>query len=306
MKTHGDVAWEKFPTYLPEVVPRFLREFEERGLRVTVFVVGKDAEDPRHRDVLRRLGEAGHEVGNHSYMHEPWLHLYDDTEIRDEVARAHDAIGEATGYAPAGFRGPGFSLSRGTVTALHRLGYSYDATAFPNILNPLGRAYFFRTSRLSAEERKRRRALFGTLGDAFRPNRPYTWSIDGAGRLLEIPVTTMPGVRIPIHFSYVLYLGSFSPRLARAYLALALRLCRAVGTVPSLLMHPLDFLGGDDEPDLSFFPGMKMRYGAKLELIRELLDIHARFYRAVPLADYAETLPPDLAQRPPRFTVEAG
>ena len=32
LKTHGDPGWQSFPTYLPLVVPRILRFFEERDL----------------------------------------------------------------------------------------------------------------------------------------------------------------------------------------------------------------------------------------------------------------------------------
>ena len=57
--------------------------------------------------------------------------------------------------------------------------------------------------------------------------------------LLEIPVTTMPGVRTPIHMSYVLYLAQRSELVALRYsFATALRLCelrrhRAVFPAPS-------------------------------------------------------------------------
>src|ERR1700722_4764415 len=76
MKTHGDPAWEKFPGYLDIVVPRVLRMLEEHSLRITFFIVGQDAAFPRNAPVLRSITEAGHEVGNHSFHHEPWLHLY--------------------------------------------------------------------------------------------------------------------------------------------------------------------------------------------------------------------------------------
>ena len=52
-----------------------------------------------------------------------------------------------------------------------RRGYRYDATVFPNLLNPLARAYFFATSKLSAEERERRKALFGNLEGRVAPRQ---------------------------------------------------------------------------------------------------------------------------------------
>jgi hypothetical protein len=48
--------------------------------------------------------------------------------------------GDATGAAVAGFRGPGFSTSVSTLEVLGERNYRFDATAFPNVLNPLARA----------------------------------------------------------------------------------------------------------------------------------------------------------------------
>lgn len=92
MKTHGDAGWEAFPSYLDVIVPRFLAIMEERALRVTVFVVGQDAALEQNHRVLRTIAEAGHEIGNHSFHHEPWLHLYSESEVEAEIARAEEAI----------------------------------------------------------------------------------------------------------------------------------------------------------------------------------------------------------------------
>jgi hypothetical protein len=305
LKTHGDASWQDFPSYLDYVVPRVLAELDRRNLTITFFIVGKDAENPSNHEVLESIAAAGHEIANHSYMHEPWLHLYSDDAVRTDLSRAHEAIADATGARPRGFRGPGFSLSTGTVRALDALGYAYDATAFPNILNPVGRAYYFRTSNLSDDEREQRKALFGTIGDALKPNRPYAWELDDGKAFIEVPVTTMPGLRVPIHFSYVLYLGGYSPLAAKSYFDLALRLCRLTHAAPSLLMHPLDFLGRDDEPELAFFPGMATDYSRKRELLATALDTWKRHYRTATVGDYVDQLPAWLPTQPLRFKAES-
>ena len=81
LKTHGDPGWESFPSYLHLVVPRFLELFRQLDLRLTVFVVGQDAAFESNHAVLRSIAEVGHEIGNHSFHHEPWLHLYSAEEI---------------------------------------------------------------------------------------------------------------------------------------------------------------------------------------------------------------------------------
>src|SRR5205823_6089859 len=82
-----------------------------------------------------------------------------------------------------------------------------------------------------------------------------------------------PLIKTPFHLSYLIYLGCYSRALAKEYFRWALRLCCVTGTAPSLLLHPLDFLGCDDTRDLDFFPAMKQESSRKLELVHQLFDI---------------------------------
>lgn len=290
LKTHGDPGWDAYPSYLEVVVPRVLAFLAERNLRITWFLVGKDADDPRHHPVLRSIVDAGHEVGNHSFHHEPWLHLYSEAEIEAELVRTEDAINRATGVRPDMFRGPGFSHSPTLLAVLARRGYRFDASTFPTFLGPLARLYYFATARgLSDEEREKRKKLFGKFADGFGPLRPYTWKT-AAGPLLEIPVTTMPVFKVPIHLSYILYLGGFSRSLAMVYWRLALMMCRLVGVQPSILLHPLDFMGCDDTDRLSFFPAMKKPHAKKLRLASEVFHILTKSFHCVPMGEHAAAI----------------
>jgi hypothetical protein len=131
-----------------------------------------------------------------------------------------------------------------------------------------------------------RKALFGKFSEGFRPLRPYRWRTD-AGDIIEIPVTTMPLLKFPIHASYILYLSCYSTALAMTYFRTALSLCRITGTPPSILLHPLDFLGGDDEKDLSFFPAMKLPGARKLALIERILRLLSEQFEVVPMQEHA-------------------
>jgi peptidoglycan/xylan/chitin deacetylase (PgdA/CDA1 family) len=290
MKTHGDPGWESLPSYLSLVVPRVLEFLRDRRQSITWFIVGLDADRAADRSVLREITAAGHEVGNHSYHHEPWLHLYSEQEIEQELIRTDDAIEAATGRRPTGFRGPGFSLSPTVLRILARRGYRYDASTFPTFLGPLARAYYFAKSRgLSAEEKRKRKQLFGKLSEGLRPLRPYRWHADG-GSILEIPVTTMPFAKVPIHVSYLLYLACYSPAVARLYWQTALRMCRLTRTELSLLLHPLDFLGGDDVSALDFFPAMTIPGATKAALVGEFLDMMAGHFDLVPMSVHADAI----------------
>jgi len=182
-------------------------------------------------------------------------------------------------------------LSPAVVECLARRGYRYDASTLPTLIGPLARSYYFVTARLNRDERRQRNRLFGDWTDGLRSIRPYWWQITnsagGDGRLLEIPVTTLPLGRIPIHFSYLLFLRQFSRLAAWSYWQAAMNACRWRGVEPSLLLHPLDFLGADEEPDLGFFPAMKMAGAAKRDFVRELLADFSQRFRVVSLDEYA-------------------
>jgi hypothetical protein len=286
LKTHGDPSWESFPSYLEVLIPRVLHFLKARNLRITFFIVGQDAAFERNNALLASIAAAGHEIGNHSFNHEPWLHLYSEQQIDLEIARAEDHIERATGHKPIGFRGPGYSVSRATLEVLARRGYLYDASTFPTFLGPLARAYYLLTAKLTAAQRTERKALFGRFGDGIRPITPYRWQVHDED-LIEIPVTTMPVFRIPFHLSYVLYLSLVAPTLALQYFRTAMTLCRLTGAQPSLLLHPLDFLGCDDTSDLAFFPAMKLSSAKKLEVVSEVLDSFSLTFDIVPLRQHA-------------------
>ncbi len=302
---HGDPSWDRYASYLELVVPRMLEVFARIDAPITVFVVGRDAADPRNHDVLRTIVDAGHELGNHSHDHLPWMHRLDRAGIDEQLTAAHQAIVAATGVAPTGFRGPGYSLGPEIVRSLRSLGYAYDASLLPTWVGPFARAYYLRGTDLTAEQRHQRRELFGHLRDASAPVHPFRW-VDatdpggsGTGGLVELPVTVLPVARVPFHPSYLLYLAGRSPALATAYFRAGLRLCRLRRVEPSLLFHPLDLLGPEDAAGLGFFPAMGLSAARKIDLVNRWLDLLRRSFEPVTLADHVAALAArDLPERP--------
>lgn len=287
-------------------MPKFLELLDRLELRITVFVVGQDAALSKNHAPLKAIAEAGHQIGNHSFHHEPWMHRNSAAEVAGELRQAHEAIEAATGVAPQGYRGPGYSLSLDILRSVKRLGYAYDASTFPSALGPLARAYYFRKARLSAEEREARKDLFGGFTEAFRPLRAYHWELP-EGALLEIPVTTMPLLRAPFHVSYLIYLSARSHWLAQRYLKLALTLCRLGGVQPSLLLHPLDFLGADEVADLAFFPGMELSGARKRAWVEDYLKTYRDHFEVVTMEEHARRIGLSrlLSQVRPRFTSDS-
>lgn len=304
LKVRGDQRWQDLPSYFDVVTPRILTAFDAVGTKATVFVVGQDAKQTENHAPLRAIAEAGHEIANHSFHHEPWLHLYTPQQVADELESAEDAIREVTGAELTGFRGPGFSISDDVLHELARRGYRYDATSFPTFLGPLARLFYFLRTRLNRQQREDRKELFGQFRDGFQTLRPHIWR-SGPSQLIRIPVTTMPLLKFPIHASYLMYLREFSPGLAMAYFRTALQMCRWLKIAPSLLLHPLDFLGSDDEQDLAFFPGMNSRGEVKLAFMDQLLQVYSQKFSVVTMKQHAEAALGDQLPEPVRQVTES-
>jgi len=290
MKTHGDTGWEKFPSYFDILIPQVLSLLDELGLKITFFVVGQDAVLDKNRNFLQEITSRGHEVGNHSFHHEPWLHLYSFEELKKEVLDAEDAILNVIGQKPVGFRGPGFSWNNHLLEILEENDYMYDATTLPMYIGPLARLYYFWSSHLSKQEKKERKDLYGSFKDGLRPVKPYLWQLPSGKELLEIPVTTMPIFKIPLHLSYLLYINRFSKTLMFGYLKFGNSLCKITKTSISFLLHPLDFLSGAQVPELNFFPGMKLNVEDKLDIFRRVITILSHKFELVNMSTHAKFL----------------
>lgn len=289
MKTHGNPKWSDHPSYLELMVPHGLDCLAQLDQKITFFIVGQDAAIKSNHDALKSIADAGHEIANHSFHHEPWLHLYSPDKLKDELTTAQDVIHQVTGKRPVGFRGPGFSLSQQTLNTLLDVGIEYDCSTLPTFIGPLARMYYFWTSKLDKEQKEDRKVLFGTMREGLRSIKPYVWNL-GDRKMLEIPVTTIPLVRSPFHLSYLLFLLRYSKFLALSYYRFALGMCRLRGVEPSLLLHPLDFLGADDDEDLAFFPAMDLPGQAKRDFVKRVLEILKKQFDVVTMQEHARRL----------------
>jgi len=286
MKIHGDEGWDKYPSYFDIFIPHILNVLDELNLKITFFIVGKDTEKEENRKYLKMITDHDHEVGNHSYHHESWLQTYSYEEIKKEIIEAEEAIFNATGQRPQGFRGPGFSWSKDLLKVLQSRGYKYDASTLPTYLGPLARMYYFKKSNLSKDEKKARNELFGKFSEGFRKLKPYKWDLGNGRTLTEIPVTTMPFFKVPFHLSYLIYLGNISTVLMHLYLKTAIQMCKITKTPISFLLHPLDLIGRDQLTDLAFFPGMNVNSNRKVQIFKSVIRLLEKHFEVVNMSTH--------------------
>ncbi len=287
LKIKGDPKWQTFPSYLEEFLPYFLDLLDEAKLKITFFLVGRDLTSPAIKPLAKEIVLRGHEVGNHTFNHEPWMHTYCREELEEEIIQAEQIIYEVTGEIPRGFRGPGFTWSQELFELLSKRNYLYDSSTLPSFIGPLARLYYFSVSHIKGEERSKRENLFGSVKDGLRPNKPYFWKTEHS-KLLEIPVTTIPFFKTPFHLSYLMYLGGHSAKFSLKYLDMALLFCKMTKTAPNFLLHPPDFLGLTEAPDMHFFPGMKLSKEEKRDLFFRVLEKFSKDFECMPLSKRAE------------------
>jgi len=98
---------------------QLLNILREHKVPATFFVCGKNVDE--HPDLLRRIVDEGHEVGNHTYSH-PFVFFKSRRRISAEIDRTQAAIEKVAGYRPKVFRPPYGARWFGLVPALAERG----------------------------------------------------------------------------------------------------------------------------------------------------------------------------------------
>jgi len=87
----------------PRYTPAILDTLGEYGVHAMFFVCGEMAVD--NQDLLARMADEGHVVGNHTWSH-PLLTKLRRGRIRSEIERTCEVIEEGYGEKPRWFRAP--------------------------------------------------------------------------------------------------------------------------------------------------------------------------------------------------------
>lgn len=104
----------------PTHTPRILDLLERRGVRATFFVLGPHVR--RHPALVRRLAEAGHEIGIHGESHLPPA-LKPGSVLSREIERIHGLVFDLTGHRPRFYRPPFGLITPGQARLLRERGH---------------------------------------------------------------------------------------------------------------------------------------------------------------------------------------
>lgn len=84
-------------------IPQILETLEKENIKCTFFVLGIWAE--KNPDMLKKIYEQGHEIGNHSYSHRLPSRIT-VAQIEDEIDKCNDSIEKVLGFRTNLYRAP--------------------------------------------------------------------------------------------------------------------------------------------------------------------------------------------------------
>lgn len=274
----------------------FSRFLEPYGVKATLFMVGDDFLQPQNAAPIRAAAAAGHEIANHSMTHAQGFRLLPPDAMEAEIAGMEDACVRLTGRRPVGFRSPGWNVGDGAVEILKRRGYLYDSSVFPTSLMPLFKMlHWWNTSGRDGGDR----TTMGQLGYMLAPVRPYRTAAAslaraGSGGIVELPVTVVPGVRLPFWATFLLATGL-------GVFAASLRALRSAGMPVQFQFHLSDFVDftraefADQVPRAGDGVYVPQAIWTPLETRREIftraMDLLAEHYSFVTLEQWAGQVP---------------
>ena len=95
---------------------------QSAGVVATFFVIGQNVE--RHPELLRRIHEAGHAIGNHTWHHDHHGWLGSRRYWEEEIGRTDEVIEKTIGVRPTFFRPPVGIKTFLTLAAAQRMGHT--------------------------------------------------------------------------------------------------------------------------------------------------------------------------------------
>lgn len=123
----------KDQTFL-SIFDRFLNFSTRFKFKYSIYIIGRDLENPEITARVKEWSQAGHEIGNHSYSHIQNLGAHSYSKIEYEILKSHEIILKCTSKEPRGFIAPGWAASKKIAKILIKNNYLYDTSIFPSLL----------------------------------------------------------------------------------------------------------------------------------------------------------------------------
>ena len=194
-------------------IQRLLELFAKHRIFATFFTTGDMARV--HPEMVRNIDKRGHEIACHGLNHLKNEYLGSKVQQAIQLQKATEIIEETIGKKPVGFRAPCLRANEDTFCLLHENGYLYDSSMIPTLIP----------------------GYYGYLSQEFKPHLlPSSASVEmRRKKLLEIPVSVNPILRVPLSAAWLRNLG-------KNWVKLGVQLNFFLGNPVTLYVHPRDVL----------------------------------------------------------------
>ena len=102
-------TWDAAPPFVVKDTEVLMRLLDETGARGTFLTVGWVAE--KYPSLIKRLADAGHEIGCHTYYHRV-VYEQSPEDFDADIGKCLKVLREISGQPVTAFRAPGFSMKR--------------------------------------------------------------------------------------------------------------------------------------------------------------------------------------------------
>ena len=127
----SDSDWESLQSRVEANVDKLLDLFSDHDAHCTFFTLGWVAE--RHKQMIRKIVDAGHEIASHGYRHQRATDQTPD-EFREDIRRSKAILEDIGGTPVTGYRAASFSFDHSNPWT-HRIlsdeGYKYSSSIYP-------------------------------------------------------------------------------------------------------------------------------------------------------------------------------
>ena len=217
--------WDKYDSRIVASTERLLEALGDN--KATFFCLGWTAE--KHKEVIRMIANAGHEIASHGYYHELVYELGPD-KFRQDILSAKVLLESIVDQEITAYRAPGFSIRPEDDWAfdiIYETGHRLDSSVFPGVR---------------------------TMGGI--PNAsPYPGTIDTRhGVLTEVPVSTASLFGHRTAFCG----GGFFRFFPYFYMAAEIQRLNERGIPAVMYIHPRDI--DPDQPRLKLEPVNSFMY----------------------------------------------
>ena len=245
-------------------IPRFLAMLNEYQIPATFFCIGVDSTHKEQAEVMQSIVAHGHEIGNHTMNHRQDFGQMTPSDKRKEIVECDNVLRDTINTEIVGFRSPGYYFDDSIYPILQELGYTYDTSILPTPF-----LFFFAMVRFLLSGGIRTGKRFGRLRDAWSnlyphfivTNRDYS---NITSKLIEIPISVIPIIRLPFHSTIVFMSGLW-------LFDLGIRLARSFGLPLVYVFHAVDLLPDTNNMAAKRHPTLQRSYNKRYANVAYML-----------------------------------